>query len=367
MISQILNNFSEGETVTVTGRVRLVRSFGKLSFLTIRDRDANIQIGLRGKMQLPALWDIIRVTGTTGYTKAGERTVWSESYETLAVCEGDIASKHEGVENRNLLYTRRHFWLLANPEDLAPLVQRSKIVSRIRRFLDDMDYLEIETPVLANAPSGAAARPFVTRQESTDSDKYLRIATEICLKKALVTGVDRVYEIGKIFRNEGVDWKHHPEFTSIELYQSYATLDDMKKLFVDLVNFAGNRQYNLADIPVYEYDDLVAKYGEDFDSQLQELCFVTGQPLSQTPLCKARPDGKAERFEVFANGFEIANAYNEINTFAEQSQRLQGEHDGLLDALRYGMPPTAGMGIGIDRLCMFLLDQKHIANVVFFP
>lgn len=366
MILEILNNFSErqGEVVTVTGRVRLARSFGKLSFLTIRDRDASIQIGLRGKMELPDLWDIIKVTGTTGYTQKGEPTVWSESFEIMASCEGEIASKHEGVEDRGTIKKRRHFWLLANPEDLRPLVQRSIIVSKVRQFLNNMGYLEIETPILASQPSGATAKPFVTHQESTDADKYLRIATEICLKKAIICGIDRVYEIGKIFRNEGVDWKHNPEFTSVELYQSYASLADMKKLFIDLLNFVGG---NASDIPTYEYDDLVAKYGEDFDSHLKDLCFVTGQPLDQTPLCKARADGKAERFEVFGNGFEIANAYNEINTYDEQSQRLEGDHDGLLDALKYGMPPTAGMGIGIDRLCMFILGVNNINDVLFFP
>jgi lysyl-tRNA synthetase class 2 len=200
---------------------------------------------------------------------------------------------------------------------------------------------------------------------SLKKDMYLRIATEIPLKKALIGGFERVYEIGKIFRNEGIDKTHNPEFTSIELYQSYSGLNDMKNLFLEILELFGIKN---SDIPVFEYDDLIEKYGEDFDEHLQDLCFVVGQPIEQTPLCKMRSDGKADRFEVFANGYEIANAYNEINDWKEQEKRFDGtEDDGLIEAMKYGMPPTGGMGIGIDRLLMYLTNTNFIRDVIMFP
>lgn len=352
-----------GQEVVVAGRVRLSRSFGKLSFLTINDHEASIQIGLKGKMKLPQQWDIIKVKGTTGFTKTNELTIWAEGFETVAVCEGNVASKYDGIEDRGILYNNRHLGLLANPEDLEILVKRSQMVFNIRKFLNDKRFIEIETPVLARNPSGATAKPFETHHFATGENRYLRIATELNLKKALICGLERVYEIGKIFRNEGEDWKHNPEFTSIELYQAYAGLPEMKALFLDLLQELTGLRY---DAPTFEYDELVAKYGEDFDEHLKDLCFVVGQPIEQTPLCKARPDGKAERFEVYANGYEIANAYNEINTFVEQSARME-ENDDFLNAMKYGMPPTGGIGIGIDRLAMYLLRSDNIKNVIFFP
>jgi lysyl-tRNA synthetase class 2 len=358
-IEAVVSSFSPDINVQVSGRVKLVRSFGKLSFLTLEDATGKIQIGIRGKVVLPDLWDIISVNGTTGFTKTGERTIWTTSYELVAKCEGNISNKYQGVVDKGLIYNNRCLSLISNPDLLKILIKRSQIVQEIRTLLYSKGFIEIETPILSVSPTGASAEPFVTYHNSDKSNKYLRIATEVSLKKALISGVEKVFEIGKIFRNEGSDWKHHPEFTSIEIYQAYAGLKEMKQLVCEIVG--------KNDIPSIEYDELVKKYGEDFDEHLQELCFVEGQPIEQTPLCKKRLDGKAERFELFANGFEIANAFNEINTFKEQAERVkEGEDDGLLNALKFGMPPTGGVGIGIDRLLMYKLGVKNIKDIIFF-
>lgn len=367
-INQLKQTFDQNleKHVTVRGRVRFVRSFGKLSFVAIQGDESWIQIGFRGIAEdnLPRLWDIIQVSGTTGYTKKGEATVWATEYDLIAKCEGDRPEKYLGIKDTGQALRHRYVDMISDPDLVSRLLTRSRIVSKIRRFLEDRNYFEVETPVLSNAPTGADAKPFITHHNALSRDLYLRIATETSLKKLIVGGIDRVFEIGKIFRNEGVDKTHNPEFTSIELYQAYANLEDMMQLFKDLLVELGLT----VDIPVYEYDEIVSKYGEDFDEQLQEICFVTGQPIEQTPLCKVRADGKADRFEVYAGGFEIANAFNEINTYAEQSQRIKpGEDDGLLDALKYGMPPTGGMGIGIDRLVMYIVKTNDIRDVIAFP
>jgi lysyl-tRNA synthetase class 2 len=364
-IKEVVDNFSEGQAVKVAGRVKFIRTFGKLSFIKIEDLDGVIQIGLQGKQILPEAWDIISVDGTTGFTKTKEPTIWTTSYELIAKCQGDKAEKFHGLQDKGLIYFTRCMGLISNMELVRVLLTRSQIVSKIRRFLEGKKFIEIETPVLSKQATGATAKPFITHCDSLGNDMYLRIATEIGLKKAIISGFERVFEIGKIFRNEGIDHTHNPEFTSIEIYQSYAGLKDMSILFAEIIeNITGNK----VDIPWFEYDELVAKHGIEFDDKLQQLCFVTGQPIEQTPLCKMRVDGKADRFEVYAEGFELANAYNEINTYEEQSGRMKdGEDDGLLEALKYGMPPTGGMGIGIDRLIMYLTNTKSIKDIIFLP
>lgn len=363
-IADINNSFSEGQNVELCGRVRSIRSFGKLSFLILQDFESKIQVGLRSK-QVPQTWDIIRVKGTTGFTKTRERTVWTDGVEILARCEGDLPSKWEGHGFKNLAYQNRHVDLIYNQNHAIVLAERSRILFQIRQFLNNRDFVEIETPILSSSPTGANAKPFETWHNVLGQTLYMRIATEVALKKALISGVERVYEIGKIFRNEGIDRTHSPEFTSIEIYQAYSGLLEMKQLFLDIVGcfVSGPVSYN-----EYEHDDLVRKYGEDYDSHLKELTFVYGQPAEDTPLCKRREDGKASRFEVFVNGFEVANAFDEINTYDEQSRHIQqGKDDGLLDALKYGMPPTGGIGIGIDRLIMYLTGAESIRDVIFFP
>lgn len=363
-----------GDIITVAGRVVFVRSFGKLSFIVLQDSEGKMQVGLRGKMDLPNMWDIIKVTGELGKTQKGEDTIWSESFETLAVCEGDTPSKFHGINNPEYIYNNRTAHLIANPENLQTLIYRSRVIQGIREYLWRNGFLEIETPIMSKSPTGATARSFETHHNAENATKHLRIATEVPLKKALISGVDKVFEIGKIFRNEGVDSTHKPEFTSIEIYQAYATIDDMRKIFIDISDIANDLSadpYPVSLINTYEYDDLVALHGEDFDEQLQDLCFVVGQPLHQTPLCKQREDGKANRFEVFGSGFEIANAFQEIHEVEEQRSRLsnqkEGSDDGLLTAMANGMPPAGGIGIGIDRLIMHFGRQKNIRDTIFFP
>lgn len=364
-IASTVANFAEGQQVTVCGRVRFIRSFGKLAFLRIADSECEIQIGLKGKHVLPDHWDFIQASGITGLTKLGERTVWVENYTVLAKCHRSPSDKYHGMADKGELYRKRYLDCLSNPESLKLLIERSKIVSAIRRFFEDRGFLEIETPILSCAATGAAAEPFKTHHKAKDREMFLRIATEISLKKAIISGMEKVFEIGKIFRNEGEDWKHNPEFTSIEAYQAFASLDDMKHLFADLIDHLTG---TYPEIPSYDYSALVEKHGKDFDSNLDNLCYVEGHPIEESPLCKKRDDGKADRFEVFARGYEIANAFNEINTHEEQASRIKpGEDDGLLDALTYGMPPCGGIGIGIDRLVMFLTNSKHIKDVIFFP
>jgi len=347
-INSVKNNFREGiENVTVAGRVKFARSFGKLSFVVISDQDNTIQLGFKTKLKLPNMWDIVSATGTTGFTQKGEPTIWCDNFTTVAECKGNVPEKYHGIEDKSVIYSRR-----------------SRIVAEIRKLLNDENFIEIETPILTGQPTGAAAKPFVTHHNAENEDKYLRIATEVHLKMALIGGIERVYEIGKIFRNEGVDRTHNPEFTSIEIYQSYANLNTMKTLFLYLIS----KLFGTVEYDSFEYDEVVAKYGEDFDNHLNNLTFVTGQPIEQTPLCKRREDGKADRFEVYWRGMEIANAYNEINCYTEQAERVaEGDDGGLLEALKYGMPPTGGIGIGIDRLVMILTDSEHIHDVIMFP
>jgi lysyl-tRNA synthetase class 2 len=357
-------NFEEGQLVDVAGRVTLIRSFGKLTFLTLQENEYTIQIGLRGKMILPQHWDIIKVKGEMRYTKTGEPTIWSDSYELIAKCENNIPNKVDGLLDKGQIYEDRCAYFISQKEEMKTIMRRSKYISDIRLLLYNERYTEIETPILSNSPTGANATPFKTHYNAKSEDRFLRIATETSLKKAIICGVDRVYEIGKIFRNEGVDWSHNPEFTSIEIYTAYENLQYSKKLFLDILSTLKN--YEETEYDEFEYDDLLNKYGEDFDKHLQKLTFVYGQPIEQTPLCKQRADGKADRFEVFANGYELANAYNEIVDAKEQESRMNiGEDDGLIHAMRYGMPQTTGIGIGIDRLIMYLENKNNIKDTIF--
>lgn len=364
-INDVVTNFEIDREVVVSGRVKSIRSFGKLTFIKIDDHENEIQIGLRGKQDLPDYWDIISVQGKTGYTQKNERTVWTTEYQSVVKCQGNIPEKFHGLTDKEIIYQDRHLDMISNRESLKVLIQRSKMISNIRRYLEDLGFIEIETPVMSNQVTGATAQPFVTHHNADHADKYLRIATEVSLKKALVGGIEKVFEIGKVFRNEGVDRTHNPEFTSLEIYQSYAGLDDMRSLFEGMLSSLTKSTFT---IPEFKYDDLLEQYGEDFDEHLQDICYVTEQPVEDTPFCKVLPNGKSARFEVFANGYELANAYDEINTYDEQILRLEeGKDDGLLSALKYGMPPTGGIGIGIDRLAMFLTSSHNIRDVIVFP
>lgn len=364
-IQHTRTNFTEGKVASVSGRVMQVRTLSKkLAFIVVEDTYAKIQVGIRSQ-NVPSRLDIIQATGEMKKSQTGELTVWDENPVIIVKNEGDLPS-HEGITNLDVAREKRCLQILTTPEIKKRLLLRSKVITQIRSLLDRREFVELETPILSNVPSGATAKPFITKSEALNQDFFLRIATEIHLKKALIAGFERVYEIGKIFRNEGIDRTHNPEFTSIELYQSFAGLYEMKEIMILLLSELSDRK--VCVFKDLEYDDVVAKFGLDFDSHLIEPTFVYGHPANDAPLCKLRPDGKCDRFEFYMNGFEIANAYNELTDYKEQAIRLNGKgDDGLVEALKYGMPPTGGMGIGIDRLVMALSNTDNIADVIMFP
>lgn len=362
-----------GHEVTIEGRVLNIRCLGKISFLLLSDITGSIQVCLRSKI-LPSNWDIIRVTGVLNPSKTGEITVWTHEFQLIAHCEGSVPEKYHGLTDKEIIYSKRYVDIIGNEESRKIFSSRPKALWIIRRELNQFGYLEIETPILLSEASGANAQPFVTRHNTYGKDMALRIATEVNLKKAIISGFPKVFELGKVFRNEGVSIRHSPEFTSIEIYAAHETVEAMLHLFTYLADSIAYElglarlPRDLIEIPRFEYDELVSKYGEDFDQHLQDLTFVTGHPIEQTPFCKTRPDGKSDRFEVYWKGMEIAEIYNEINDWREQEARLNGrEDDGLVEAMKYGMPPTAGMGIGIDRLLMCLFNQESIRDVIMFP
>jgi lysyl-tRNA synthetase class 2 len=353
----------------------LVRKLSKkLAFLTLQDREAKIQLAITDpNIIVPQRWDIIKAVGIQKPSDTGELTIWCTGVEILARCEAPLPDNKSGViTDPELIHKKRYIDLLVNEKSRNVFLARSRIISAIREFLDGHGFIEIETPILGEIPSGATALPFVTKHNSLHRDMYLRIATEVALKKAIIGGFEKVYEIGRIFRNEGIDNSHNPEFTSIELYQAYANLDDMKNLFEKIlldIHYLTDCGYQ---VPAFEYDELMKNGKPEIEDNIpvsaSTICYVQGQPLAETPLCKARPDGKADRFEAFARGMEIANAYNELTDAKEQALRFNGANDdGLVEALKYGMPPCGGMGIGIDRLVMIATGATSIRDVILFP
>jgi lysyl-tRNA synthetase class 2 len=340
-----------------------------------------------------------------------------------------LPEKWHGVTDPEVRHRHRYLDLISNPEVLQKFLKRTRILSLLRRFLDDRGYVEVETPMMLSIPGGAAARPFVTHHNALDMDLYMRIALEIPLKKLLVGGVEKVYEIGRVFRNEGVDSQHNPEFTMMELYHAWGDLRTMMELAEGAVAHLarelcggtkvpfGDRTVDLAPPwPRKEFGDLVREhagvdiadlegcrrklaerhvdaskmtrievldgvFSEYVQERLQDACFVTAQPIEMTPLCRELPGrpGFADRFELYAAGFEVANAYTELNDPVVQRQRLldqaggdemarQGKVDeDFLDALEHGMPPAGGIGIGIDRLVMILTNNPSIREVILFP
>jgi lysyl-tRNA synthetase class 2 len=355
----------EPALVGASGRVVLVRTLSKkLTFLTLQDRDAKIQVALSSR-HTPQPWDVVYVFGKLAPSNSGELTIWVDGFSLLARPLEKPPDKFHGITDKEIVYRQRYLDLICSEASREALLARSRIIAQIRRHLDFLDFVEIETPILAETPSGATARPFATRSEALHEDMYLRIATEVPLKKAIVGGLERVFEIGKVFRNEGIDRTHSPEFTSLELYQVWSgtppyqsgqCLNDMKLLLRDLLREAGLAQPD--ELPEYEYDDIVTKHGVKFEEHMGSgVYLVTGYPLSDSPLCRARPDGKAARFEAFANSMEIANAYDELTDSEEQARRLAGANDdGLVQALRYG---------STDSLCSPLAQNPFAMSSCF--
>ncbi len=434
----------EGKNVAIAGRIMSKRIMGKAGFAHIQDSKGQIQIYARtnelggenySEFTDYDIGDIIGVKGEVFKTQKGEISVKAKELFLLAKALQPLPEKWHGLKDMDLRYRHRHLDLIMNSHVKRKFEIRSKIISHIRRYLDDDGYLEVETPILQGIPGGAAARPFITHHNTLDIDMYLRIATELHLKRLIIGGFDKIYEIGRIFRNEGMSVKHNPEFTSVEIYKAFADYKDIMDLVEDLI---GKVAESVLDTCFLEYQgekldlspgwtrmtmiEAVLKYtGVDFlsfdtdaqareaaknigvalkdstswgdalnevfehrvESNLKQPTFILNYPTSVSPLAKRIPADPrlTYRFELFIVGREIANAFSELNDpidqrerFIEQSrQRLAGDEEAhMMDeefvyALEAGMPPTGGIGIGIDRLVMLLTDSYSIKDVILFP
>lgn len=418
------------------GRIVLLRDIGKLIFITLRDRSGIIQAGLSKKLlseqwemvKLLDLGDTIGVSGQLGRTRTGEITVWADNVTFLSKCLLPPPEKFHGLADIDQRYRQRYVDLWANPEVMERFKTRSAIVNTIREHLISKGFLEVETPMMQAIAGGAAAKPFVTHHNSLDMDLYLRISPELFLKRLLVGGLERVFEINRNFRNEGLSRRHNPEFTMIELYQAYADYNVMMDLTEELVSLCvekhcggGKLQFGEFEIDFTrpwrraKYADLLKEHaGCDIDdleavrekarklnideSEMDDAVvinkvfeatvekhlivptFVIDYPSALCPLARPKKDNPklAARFELFVARMELANAYTELNDPAIQHEnfltQLRGEEESLtkmdndyITALKYGMPPAGGLGIGIDRLIMVLTGAESIRDVVLFP
>ncbi|MEW6074556.1 MAG: lysine--tRNA ligase [Planctomycetota bacterium] len=427
-----------GQRVTVAGRLLGLRDFGKLVFAPLQDRTGRIQAGLQ-RDRLGEGWaarkhldagDLVGISGELGRTQRGEPTVWAEEVHLLAKALAPPPEKWHGLTDKEERYRRRYVDLWATEGVQEVFVARSRIFSHARRFLEERGFLEVETPTLQPIAGGALARPFVTHHNALGMDLYLRIAPELYLKRLIVGGLERVFEIARNFRNEGLSARHNPEFTMLELYQAQADFRHMMELTETLVAelalslhgateipFRGRRFDLRAPLPRARYEDLFREHcgvpiaderavrqraaaldlppdpalghweraGALFEALVEEHLdgpvFVTHYPAALCPLAKTDPADPrwAERFELFVGGMELANAFTELNDPAEQERRFAlqvaskdpeapGEVDlDYVQALEYGMPPAGGLGIGMDRLVMVLTNQDSIRDVLLFP
>ena len=435
----------DGKTVSVCGRIMSKRSMGKAIFCHIQDGKGQIQLYIRSDavsetefldLRKYDIGDIIGVSGYVFKTRTEEISVHVQAVTLLSKSLRPLPEKFHGMTNTELKYRQRYVDLIVNEDSRRNFIIRSQFVSYVRRFLENRGYMEVETPVLNTISGGATARPFITHHNTLDIDMYLRIATELNLKRLIVGGIERVYELGRIFRNEGMDTRHNPEFTTVELYEAYADFNDMMDLFEDLLSGAameilgtydvqwqgqevslapGFKRMTMAEA-VKEHvgidfmaitDDAEAvaaakaagvdmekvepTWGhalyECFDQKVEEKLiqptFITMHPVDVSPLAKRSPKDPrlTERFELFICSSEMGNAFSELNDPIDQKQRFQKQvemrakgddeagmmDDDFINALEYGMPPTGGLGIGIDRCVMLLTGSSSIRDVILFP
>ncbi len=435
----------EGTEVSVAGRMMFKRVMGKASFCNVQDLTGSIQVYVaRDEIGEEAykefkkydIGDLVGVRGTVFRTKTGEITVRAAEMTLLSKSLQVLPEKYHGLTNTDLRYRQRYVDLIMNPESKETFIKRSAILREIRRFLDDRGFMEVETPMLVSNAGGAAAKPFETHYNALDEDVKLRISLELYLKRLIVGGLERVYEIGRVFRNEGVDTRHNPEFTLMELYQAYTDYEGMMELTESLfrhlaetvcggttITYQGTpldlgkpfarmtmaeciRKYSGVDFDAISTDEeartaanehhLEIEAGKDTKGEIEQLffdeycekelvqpTFILDYPRVLSPLTKKKPDDPetVERFELYINTWEMANAYSELNDPIDQRERFAAQDaafeagneeanhtdEDFLNALEIGMPPTGGIGYGIDRLVMLLTDSTAIRDVLFFP
>jgi lysyl-tRNA synthetase class 2 len=451
-ISELLQHFEEWQgpegSFTVVGRIRLMREMGKVAFIKIEDGTGSIQTYFRindigeeayRRLKLVDLGDFVQVSGFLFLTRTGERTIHVSEFRILSKGLRPLPEKFHGLEDKEIRQRKRYLDLIANGDEIKNIfVTRSRTITAMRRYLDELGFLEVETPILQPLYGGATARPFITHHNTLDRDFYLRIAVELYLKRLIVGGFEKVYEIGRDFRNEGIDRTHNPEFTMMECYQAYADYEDIMTLVEEMIHFIAIEVKGTPRITYqgYEIDltppwprirllDAIAEFtgidvnlfpdkeslaaemranGYEADPRLgrgrliddlmkaifrkgipvlRQAIFLTDYPRDISPLAKDHSEipGLVDRFQPFIGGLECGNAFTELNDPLDQRarfedqmrQRDQGDDEAqvldedFLEALEVGMPPTGGLGIGVDRLAMLMADQESIRDVILFP
>lgn len=444
-IAAQFDELSEKETeVKMAGRIMAIRGHGKTCFMDMQDKTGRIQVYVRkdvigeenyALIKLMDIGDTVGITGTAFRTHMGELSIKANSVEMLSKSLRPLPEKWHGLKDVETRYRQRYVDLIVNPEVRDTFVKRSQIIRSVREVLDSHDFLEVETPILNTIAGGAAARPFISYHNALDMQVYMRIAPELYLKRLIVGGMDRVYEMGRVFRNEGIDNRHNPEFTSVEIYQAFADYRDMMDLTEEVVvktaekvlgtttiNYEGTtielaspwkrmsmieavkeysgkdftnvtdleearaiaKELNVAVEPSFGIGKIInACFEEYVEDKLIQPTFITGHPKEISPLAKSNPENHeiTDRFEAYIYGREICNGFTELNDPIDQKERFlkqveeraNGDEEAnmmdedFVNALEYGLPPTGGLGIGIDRLVMFLTNSSTIRDVLFFP